>query len=256
MAKSSKSSIVTKCALIMDILSAARSPLTFSEIVEQTGFVKSSCHRILAVLSGERLVHYDKATRKYRTGERLNEWSRSAWRRVDLQEIASTEMRELCDTLGINVALSVLDGNTILYLRTVDHVPLRYAAAMGDRAPLHCTAAGKVFLSEMSDNRRARLLDSLPFERMTENTKTSKTALLRELQSVSERGYALAIEEEFLNVYGAAAPILGEDKSNVACLSIWLTSASENAVSEMEARVPALVAASKRISNGLGWCSD
>ncbi|MEM8579280.1 MAG: helix-turn-helix domain-containing protein, partial [Pseudomonadota bacterium] len=158
MAKASESSIVSKCALVMDVLAASRTALTFSQIVERTGFVKSSCHRILAVLMTERMVAYDKSARTYQTGARLADWSRLAWRRVDLQEAAAAEMHTLSDTLGVNVVLSVLDRHRVLYLRTVDFEPLRYAAAMGDHAPLHCTAAGKVFLAYMSEPRRAALL--------------------------------------------------------------------------------------------------
>ena len=253
LAKTSESSIVTKCALVLDVLAASRSPLAFSQIVEKTGFVKSSCHRILAVLVNERMVAYDKKTRRYDTGERLSDWSRLAWRRVDLQEIASGEMRALSDTLEINVALSVLDQQTILYLRTVDHVQLRYAAAMGDHAPLHCTAAGKVFLAYLPESRRQALLSELLFEKMTERTVTNAQDLTKELASIVKSGFGLAVEEEFQNVYGVAVPIWSEDNSVAACLSLWKSTTMPNAKDELVAHVDDLMIASRRISKALGW---
>ncbi|MEO0636898.1 MAG: IclR family transcriptional regulator [Pseudomonadota bacterium] len=253
MAKASESSIVTKCALLLDVLAASRSPMTFSQIVEETGFVKSSCHRILAVLVGERMVAYDKATRKYKTGERLSDWSRLAWRRVDLQEIASAEMRALSDSLKVNVALSILDRDTILYLRTVDHIHLRYAATMGDHAPLHCTAAGKVFLAFMPEAKRRALLSQLPLEKITERTITNVDDLTVELDAIAQAGHALALEEEFKGVYGLALPVWNEDRSVAACLSLWKTSASPEAREDLTACLEELTAASRRISKELGW---
>ena len=253
MAKPTESSIVTKCAQILDILAAARAPMKFSEIVQKTGYVKSSCHRILAILAGERLVTYDKISKTYQTGSRLNDWSRWAWRRVDLQEIAGTEMRLLSERLSVNVALSVLDNNTILYLRTVDHFPVRFAAAMGDHAPLHCTAAGKVFLAHMSEARRKRVLAEMEFVRMTEQTITNASDLMNELPDVIKHGYARAAREEFLHVWGIAAPIWGEDRAISACLSLWTTGNGDKAEPDLLANVEMLKQSTERISRALGW---
>ena len=41
MAKAGESSIVTKCARVMDVLTEAREPVSFSRILDETGFVKS-----------------------------------------------------------------------------------------------------------------------------------------------------------------------------------------------------------------------
>ncbi|WP_420336449.1 IclR family transcriptional regulator [Roseibium sp.] len=252
MSKSSESSIVTKCALVMDVLAEARSALAFSEIVERTGFVKSTCHRILAVLARENLIEYDKPTRTYKTGSRFHNWSRLAWRRIDLQEIANKSMTSLSEQYGLNVALSVRDDDNILYLRTVDHVPLRYAASTGDYAPLHCTAAGKVFLAYMPEKRRKELVGRMKFEKLTEKTITSPSEILNELPGIIVGGYCLVVGEEFLQVSGMAAPIWNENGEVVACLSIWMTDAGEDG-SALEQHASALKAATKSISVSLGW---
>ena len=252
MSKASESSIVTKCALVMDVLAEARSALAFSEIVERTGFVKSTCHRILAVLAREHLVEYDKPTRTYRTGARFHTWSRLAWRRIDLQDVASKTMTNLSEKYGLNVALSVRDDDTILYLRTVDHVPLRYASSTGDYAPLHCTAAGKVFLAYMSETRRKDLINRMTFERLTERTVTNPSEILNGLPSIIVNGYCLVAGEEFLQVSGMAAPIRNENGEVMACLSIWMTNAGEDGEA-LEQHSGVLKTAANSISKSLGW---
>ena len=66
MARASESSIVAKCAIVVDLLSNARRPLGFKEITEASGLVKSSAHRILSVLLSEDLVEYDPLKKVYR----------------------------------------------------------------------------------------------------------------------------------------------------------------------------------------------
>lgn len=221
MSRTSESSIVTKCALVMDVLTGARRPLAFSEIVAETGFVKSSCHRILAVLQSEELIAYDKASRTYRKGERLQSWAKAALRRTDLQQAAQDVMSDLCESSRMNVALSILDNDTILYLRTVDFNNVRFASHAGDHAPLHCTAAGKVFLAHMKPARLQATLANLKLEKFTEHTKTSLEPLLAEFPSIRENGIAVAKGEEALQVTGVAAPIWNEQDQVAACLSLW-----------------------------------
>ncbi|QOL81839.1 IclR family transcriptional regulator [Pseudooceanicola spongiae] len=252
MARSSESSIVTKCAQIMDVLSHSRGPMGFSEIVAQTGFVKSSCHRILAVLQGEELIDYDKASRTYKTGARLHDWARSAWRRIDLQQIASDIMLRLSDETGMNVALSVLDGDTILYLRTVDQMPVRYAAHPGDHAPLHCTAAGKVFLAHLPAARRDALMAAMPYERLTEFTKVSAEDVAAEFPAILRTGYGRAVQEEYLPVIGLAAPIWNAQDQVTACLNVW-TMIDLASAAEVEGQAQRLIAATRQVSRQLGW---
>lgn len=247
-----ESSIVTKCALVIDALVKAKNPMVFSEIVAATGLVKSSCHRILTILQGEGLIAYDGDQRTYRCGPRLQSWTKSVWLQADLQDAAVRPMNQLRELTGMNTALSILDEDAILYLRTSDDVPVRYAAHPGDRAPLHCTAAGKLFLSHMSSARRQRLLNAGPLERFTEHTLTDPAALERECAQILAKGHAVALKEEFLQVMGCAAPIRNGQNQVVASLSLWtLTVVSQQ--EDLLGFVPDLMAAADRVSATLGW---
>lgn len=250
MSRTAESSIVTKCAQIIDLLTKARKPMGFSEIVSGTGFVKSSCHRLLAVLQGERLVAYDTENRVYKCGPRLQEWTRAVWRRADLQDAAVEPMGQLRERTSMNVALSILDEDAVLYLRTSDHVPVRYAAHPGDRAPLHCTAAGKLFLAHMSTANRQKILLAKELERFTEFTRTDAAALERELEQIRAQGYASAISEEFLQVMGISAPIRNEQDQVIAALSLWTLTVMAKP-EELIALAPELQAAAGRISAGV-----
>ncbi len=221
MTRTTGSSIVTKSGHVIDAITQAHRPLKFSEIVARTGFVKSSCHRILSVLQGEHLIEYDAHSRTYRSGPRLQQWARAVWNRADIQQAASTAMADLCDRSGMNVALSILDNDSVLYLRTVDFFNTRFASHAGDRAPLHATAAGKVFLAHMLPARRQATLDRIPLDKFTDFTRVSRDDLARQCAAILVDGYGVADREEAVDVTGIAAPIMGADGAMVACVSLW-----------------------------------
>ena len=252
MARASESSIVAKCAQVIDILSNARKPLGFKEITESSGMVKSSAHRILSVLLSEELVEFDKASKVYRVGSRLNAWSRAIWRQLDVQMDPAAEIEALCEHSNMNVALSILDGDSVLYLRTLNSVQYRSASHPGDHAPLHSTAAGKVFLANLPEHRRGVILGSMRFERMTEHTIQDSERLLSEHEVTRKRGYGLAVQEEHFQVIGMAAPIRDIQGNISACLSLW-SLIDFTSVEKMEKFAPELIATTERISRQSGY---
>ena len=247
MATISESSIVTKCGLVLDIFSEARRPLKFKDIATQSGLARSTTHRILTILINENLVTYDKVNKIYQYGPRLNRWARGAWMRIDLHESSATEMERLTDTAKMNSELSVLDVDSVLYLRTLNVFPTRYASQSGDHAPLHCTAAGKVFLAFMQEQQRDAILGRLRYERLTEYTLQRQGDLLDELEDTRKRGYGLAVREEYLTVMGIAVPIRNLAGEVIASLSLW-TLDERNTLYELKAQAAALIASSERIS--------
>lgn len=255
MTRSTGSSIVTKSRQVIDALTEAHRPLSFSEIVEQTGFVKSSCHRILAILQGEQLIEYDKQSRTYRSGQRLQKWARAVWNRADIQQAASAHMADLCDTTQMNTALSVFDNDCILYLRTVDFFNARFASHAGDRAPLHATAAGKLSLAYLSAARQQAALDQIQMEKFTEFTIVSRTELIEHCASIKASGIAFADREEAAQVTGSAAPIWNDEGKHVASLSLWTTS-EFHTHEHLVARSQMLTDTARKISAEMGATPD
>jgi DNA-binding IclR family transcriptional regulator len=252
MARRSESSIVAKCALVIDILSNARRPLGFKEITEVSGMVKSSTHRILSVLQSEDLVEYDMVNRAYRLGSRLNAWGRAIWRRLETQLDPTSELEAICEKTSMNAALSILDDDSVLYLHTLNSVTHRYTSHPGDHAPLHCTATGKVFLANMPAHSREMLMRTMRFERMTEYSIQDPASLQAELDTILERGYGLAVQEEHYQVIGMAAPIRDIQGNVNACLSLW-SLIDKISVDEVKGFAPDLIATTERISRQSGF---
>lgn len=246
------SSIVTRSALILDVLSAAPGPLGFSEIVARARLPKSSVHRLLAILLGEDLIGFDARQATYDVGPRLLGWAARAFRRGGLADLAEAPMQELVTRTGFNVALSVLDANSVLYLRAIDAGPaFRLAPRVGEFSPAHASASGKVLLAHLRPPVRTATLASLPLDKLTETTIVDAEALALELAGVCEQGYAICDREEFLQVIGVAAPIFDINQDVVGALSLWSANLRDG-IGDLLVCTDALCVATGDLSRRLG----
>ena len=220
----STSSIVTRSAQLLDIVCTSAAPLAFTDMVRRSGLPKSSVHRLLSILLEERLLEYAPQTSTYAPGQRLVGWSAHVLKAGRLVDVADGPMQTLCTHTGCHVALSVLDGQSVLYLRTVEAgEPYRHAPGVGERSPLHASAAGKILLAMLPEQRQAALLQTLDLERYTEHTITDRNHLREQVRAARDAGFAVCDREEFLQVSGLSVPIHNHLEDVVGAISLWHT---------------------------------
>src|SRR3989442_6106990 len=111
-------------------------------------------------------------------------------------QLAHHRQRELHAQTGGTVNLSVRHGDEIVYVErsSSGRSAMRVVHVIGARAPLHVTAAGKLFLLEEGF---ARLRDYAKRTRLaphTRNTMTNLTLLERGLQRIQRQGLAVDAE--------------------------------------------------------------
>ncbi|WP_278533510.1 IclR family transcriptional regulator, partial [Delftia acidovorans] len=107
-------------------------------------------------------------------------------------------LAQLVRDIGESCNITAFSGSEVLYLDRVETpAPLRFYLHPGSRVPAHCSATGKLFLSQMAPAQRRRLLSAVPLEGFTANTLTAFDALDAELDQVRAQGHAFD-NEEFL----------------------------------------------------------
>ena len=130
-------------------------------------------------------------------------------------------LRHLVEELGESCNITALSGNEVVYLDRVETAaPLRFYLHTGSRVPAHCSASGKLLLSQMTPAQRQRLLSHAPLESYTARTLTKLDALEREFKRVARDGYALD-NEEFLPGLLCVAVLVpaNEGRSNL-CVAV------------------------------------
>ena len=115
----------------------------------------------------------------------------------------------------------VLSKGEVVYV-AIEHAQreIGIQSQIGTRHPTHCTALGKVLLSELADDEVVSLLEPLGLPGLTEHTLTSLGALLAELRHVRQRGYAIDNEERAYGIKCIAAPIHNHAGRIVGAISV------------------------------------
>jgi DNA-binding IclR family transcriptional regulator len=213
--------VVERMMRLVDALAASSEPVALKHLAAATALHPSTAHRILNVLVAERLAErVEPGT--YRLGIRLLELGNLVKSRISVRELALPPMRRLHEATGETVNLSVRRGDEIVYVeRTASNRSMmRVVQLDGARAPLHITAAGKLFLLDAGKDAVAGYAKRTGLGSYTRNSLATVAALRRELESVARHGYALDNEEAEIGVRCIAAPIRDDTRKMIAGLSV------------------------------------
>ncbi|AFH39447.1 MULTISPECIES: IclR family transcriptional regulator [Thermus] len=224
---------------------AGESPL--GPLAERVGLAKSTLYRLLRALAQAGFVEEEGGV--YRVGPKAFAVGQ-AYPKRSLSQAVRPEMEALARETGESVNLAVPLGREALYLDQVEGTKLvRLFTAPGSRAPLHATGVGKVFLAYLG------VPEGLSLTPYTPHTLTRLPDLLRELEAVRGRGYALDNEEKELGVRCVAAPVFGASGGVVAALSLSAP-ASRLSLEEAHRLAPRVVEAARRASLRLGYTGE
>jgi IclR family acetate operon transcriptional repressor len=117
-------------------------------------------------------------------------------------------LQQLVAEIGETCNLTMLDGNEVLYLDRVEtSSPVRVHLAAGSRVPLHCTASGKLFLSQLSERQVATLLGPGPYRRYTDNTIIDPEELQKALRRIRNEGIGTDVGEFLEGSVAVSVPV-------------------------------------------------
>jgi DNA-binding IclR family transcriptional regulator len=211
---------IERAAAIMRCFTEHEPELALTELSRLTQLHKSTVARILATLQKEGFVGKNVTTGKYRLGVGLISLAGVALGRLDVRGAAYNFVETLVQHTQESASVSVLeDRETVIILHTPSPKPVRYVNWIGRRLPLHCTASGKILLSGMDEEGRARALAGT-LRRYTDHTIVDPDTLAKELEQVCSQGIALALEEHEQGYNAIAAPIRNLDGNVVGAISV------------------------------------
>ncbi|MEH6579020.1 MAG: IclR family transcriptional regulator [Amphritea sp.] len=217
-----KGSSILRALHILEVVANASQPITPTEINRSLKLPKPSIHRLCSQLEEEGFLQPRLDGRGLMPGPKLNKIAIATLSNNDfLRAQRHIILQQLSEKLGETCNISVPDGGGMIYFDRVEtHWPLRVQLQINDRVPLHCTASGKLFLSEMSSVQRSRLLSKIPLESRTPNTLTSPEALKPELSKIRKQGVGIDNEEFFQGMIAVSVPIRDKEGRMYAALAM------------------------------------
>ena len=241
--------VIDRMMQLVDALTATPDPASLKSLAAATGLHPSTAHRILNVMVQNGFA--DRAEGgSYRLGIRFLELGNVVRSRLSVRDIALPYMRELAAATGETVNLSVRQGDEIIYVeRTAENRSMmRVVQVIGARAPLHITAAGKLYLSRDEAESVKAYAERTGLKAYTPHSLKSLTALNRELTDVRKQGYALDQEEAEIGVRCIAAGVCDDAGQLVAGLSVSAPAERQKSA----AWTPLIQDTAARISRSLG----
>jgi IclR family acetate operon transcriptional repressor len=210
-----------KALAALELLADIEGDVDLGSLATSAGLPKSTLVRLLGTLRQHNLVHQDPKTRRYRLGWALIYLGKAAERQSNLAQIMAPFLEQLANETGETASLAMLHGHRAVYIAQIlSKNIIRGVPPIGSDLQLHCTAVGKILLSDFPDEGLDQLIHQYGLPRMTENTIVNAAHLRRELAQIREKGSALDNEEAEPGGRCIAAPIRDGKGHVIAALSI------------------------------------
>ncbi len=205
---------------VLELLAESPSPLGLAQVAVSLQLHKSTAHRFLMVLERHRMVERT-AGGKFRLGLRLFDYGNRAIEQYDLRDRSRPYLQKLVAETEETAHLCILEQAHIIYLDKQEPArSVRMTSRIGMSNPVHCTAVGKAILALSSPTRLEEVLAKATYEGFTTKTHTSRESLMKDLERIRRRGYAVDDEEREAGVRCIAVAILDDRARPVAAVSV------------------------------------
>ena len=242
--------VLHKTLDILERIKTTEGGYKLADLARKVELPKATVYRILSTLEGRGYLDRS-ADGSYRLAKKLFDLQRTVPLEQTLHRVSQPVMERLAASCKETVNLGIVDAGEVVVINTVESPQaVRMSSKIGNRRHLHSTAIGKVMLAGMPDKEVQRLLRLKGLPKLTEETLTSKAAVLEEILRVRQQGWALDNQENEIEGRCVGAPIAGPQGQVIAALSI---SGPEFRMDLERARglVPGLKAACAEISRAV-----
>ncbi|MFH1862982.1 MAG: IclR family transcriptional regulator [bacterium] len=217
---------LVKSLAIIDILAESSDGMGVTEIGEKVGMNKSTVHRILTTLVHEKYVEQDRVKGNYRLSLKVFEIARKILNNIRPTKVITPYLEKLAEQTGESARFSVVDyENTRLIVcdEVLTLKPIKVRSHLGESLSLSGTAAGKMFLANMSDEKIKDIMDQKGRKTVLEDDNYSFSQLRGDLNVVREKGYAYDRgQDEVEMICDVAAPVYDETGRIIALIEVFV----------------------------------
>jgi DNA-binding IclR family transcriptional regulator len=203
---------------IVEFLAGQSRPWGINELSRELGITTNMAFRILRRLSERGYVETAGETGGYQLGTRFFSLGMRLYTRFELRTRARPHLERLAAATGETCQLHVPNGDGMLVVDVVHpRADFFLQVVPGAHMNVHANAFGKVVLAFLpAVEARRRLSGRL--ERLTDRTRTSAAAVMREFGAIRATGLAYDREEYVRGVHCVGAPVFDASGAVVAGL--------------------------------------
>lgn len=234
---------------ILETVRDSKKPVRAIDIARSVGLSATASNNIVRTLyirgylDQNEAGHYLLGAQSYLLGNAADAWS-------ELRNLAKAPMLELSRKSGQLCFLGVEYLGEIICVNLVEgNGPLSVPKTQEWKDQFHCTAAGKILLSGMENDRFADFKKSYRLKKLTENTLTDWKSLEKDIEEIRLRKFSVCRDESVFGISSIGVPIYQKGKVKAA-LSIAFSSYFLNSQYQKK-MIAELQAAAEKISQEL-----
>ena len=212
---------VDRAVRILLMLSKNSQEMTLAEIAAETGWHKSSVHKILVTLEHHGFLDRNEGTKRYTLGIELARCGQFVLNNLNINQSAKLVLRELAEYSGETATFAILRGTKIVIVDVVEPLgELRVSPPIGTIDPATAKSNGKAVLAWLPEGRVDEIIQMEGFPSKTRNSITKAKNFRNELKAVREQGYAIDVDEFQEGISAVSAPVFGPEGQVFGTLSL------------------------------------
>ena len=239
---------------VLEILGAAKTPMSLSEIARAMDLSRSSVFRLVYTLRHMEFIKDGEQKNTYTLGAQVLNLGFAYLNNQPITTIARPLLAQLRDVTGVSTHLSVLEGHYVLYLGS-HQARSGFVSNMvtGTRVEAYTTAIGWCLLSGKSDAELAAFCKGLDMPPITKHTPTSFQALKAWVDQMRTDGFIISRGFREPGGSSIAVPVWDEAGKVVACVNLSGPDSGFDFDRVEEVYVPQTKATALQISRELGY---
>jgi DNA-binding IclR family transcriptional regulator len=198
---------IDKCFSILDLLTEAKRPFGFNEIVKNLGLNKSTVFNILHTLKDLDVI--EKGTDGlFRLGTRMFVLGNAAADGSELIQTVHPYLETINQQFELTAFFGILSEDAVIIIDKADRAHrIKISSEIGMRIPVLAGVAGKALLSQLSEEEIDKILLKSSRKQYTPNTIIDKDAYKNEVMEVKKSGIAYDKEEYIEGLIAVAVPL-------------------------------------------------
>lgn len=224
---------------VIEVMGQSTARQTIAEVAEGTGLPRTAARRFLMTL--DELGFVDTDGKHYWLTPKVLRLGLSYLYTLPYWRHAQVALEELGARIGQSCAISVLDGEDIVYvqrLHTRRILPM--SPSLGSRLPAHAVSMGRVLLSGLPGPELDSYLAQAAFKKLTSRTVTDPARLRLEIDRAREQGFAWIDGELDEAICGLAVPVRDGEGVITAAINVSLLTGSHDEAKAVAEFLPAL----------------
>ena len=198
---------IDKCFSILALMTEAKRPFGFNEIVKNLGLNKSTVFNILHTLNDLDVLEKGPDG-LFRLGTRLFVLGNAAAGGSGLIQTVHPYLETINREFKLSTFFGILSDQEVIILDKADRAQrIKISSEIGMRMPIFAGVAGKALLSQLPEKDIDRILSENTPKRYTPRTIIDKTVYKKEILSVKKTGIAYDREEYIEGLIAVAVPL-------------------------------------------------